>query len=294
MPWEKCEVVWGNTSKHLPWSSIQAGSQTTYAHTRANYATGMDLKRKLQEIAAKDLGGRPEDYDVGNERVFRRGNSGRGLTFAKAAERAIQLGGPYDGSELPKEINAMTRASATALKGMGLMGVARDNLPRDGSTYSFVAAFAEVEVDVETGVYRVVEMLEVADVGTVLHPHSLSGQLLGGGIQGMGGVISQKMVVDPHYGALLSKRLHFNKPPTILDIPERAAWDAVGLPDPTNPVGAKGIGEPSSVAGGGVLLCALADAIGHDVIRRTPVTPDMIAASLAAGQPAYEPLTAFI
>ena len=49
-PWENCEVVWGNTSKGLPWSSIQAGSQTTYAHTRANYATGM----RPQEEAAGD------------------------------------------------------------------------------------------------------------------------------------------------------------------------------------------------------------------------------------------------
>ena len=57
VPWENCEVVWGNTSKGLPWSSIQAGSQTTYAHTRANYATGMDLKKKLTEVAAKTKGG---------------------------------------------------------------------------------------------------------------------------------------------------------------------------------------------------------------------------------------------
>ena len=46
-------MIWGNTSKGLPWSSIQAGSQTTYAHTRANYATGMDLKKKLTGVAAK-------------------------------------------------------------------------------------------------------------------------------------------------------------------------------------------------------------------------------------------------
>ena len=53
LPVGPIEVVWGNTSKGLPWSSIQAGSQTTYAHTRANYATGMDFKKKLTEIAAK-------------------------------------------------------------------------------------------------------------------------------------------------------------------------------------------------------------------------------------------------
>ena len=59
----------------------------------------MDAKRKLQEIAAKDLGGSPDDYELGNERVYRRGNPGGGLTYAQAAKRAIALGGKYDGHE---------------------------------------------------------------------------------------------------------------------------------------------------------------------------------------------------
>ena len=293
-PWDNCVVTWGNTSLHVPWSTVQAGSQTTYAHTRANYAAAMDAKRKLQEIAARDLGGSPDDYDVGNERVFRRGNPGGGLTFAQAAQRAIELGGKYNGHELPKEINGLTRASAAALAGLGLMGVARDNLPRDGFTYSFVAGFAEVEVDVETGDYRLVDYLGVADVGTVMHPHSLGGQIHGGAVQGFGHVRSQRLAYDRQYGASLAKRLHHNKPPTILDNPLEMGWEAVGLPDPTNPIGAKGIGEPAVGAGAAALLCALADAVGHDVIRRTPVPPDFIMTGVAAGRPAHDRLSAFI
>ncbi len=293
-PWEQSEVVWGNTSKGLPWSSIQAGSQTTYAHTRANYATGMDFKKKLTEIAAKDFGGSPASYDTNDRGVIRKGG-GVVLTWAKAAERAIALGGIYDGTETPKEINAMTRAAAAAHKGRGLMGVARDNLPRDGQTYGFMAAFAEVEVDVETGVWTILDFVGVADVGTVIHPHSLGGQILGGGIQGISHVRSQKLVYDPHYGNALATRMHHNKPPTILDIPQKSQWAAVGLPDPTNPIGAKGIGEPSTVASAGAVLNALADAVGDDIIRRTPVQPEMIMATLANNrQIAYERLTAFI
>ena len=63
----------------------------------------------------------------------------------------------------------------TALTGQGLMGVAKDKYPRDGTTLSFVAAFAEIEADVETGVYRILDYLCVADVGTVIHPASLGG-----------------------------------------------------------------------------------------------------------------------
>ena len=293
MPWENCEVVWGNTSKGLPWSSIQAGSQTTYAHTRANYATGQDLKKKLQEVAAKTKGGSPESYDTGPQGVIRKGG-GLVMSWKQAAEAAIKLGGIYDGSETPKEINAMTRAAAAAHKGRGLMGVARDNLPRDGQTYGFMSAFAEVEVDLETGVWTIEDFVGVADVGTVIHPHSLSGQILGGGIQGIGHVRSQKLVYDPHYGAGLATRMHHNKPPTILDIPKNSQWAAVELPDPTNPVGAKGIGEPSTVAAAGAVLSALADAVGDDIIRRTPVQPEQILTALAKTGKMPNPLQAFI
>ena len=94
------------------------------------------------------------------------------------------------------------------------MGVARDNYPRVGATYSFVAGFAEVEVDVETGHYRILDFLAVADVGTVLHPRGLAGQLHGGAVQGFGHVRSQRLVYDTHYGTALATRMYNNKPPT--------------------------------------------------------------------------------
>jgi CO/xanthine dehydrogenase Mo-binding subunit len=166
MPWEKCDITWGDTSRNLPWSCVSGGSQTIHAMTRAAHATATDAIKKLQQIAAKDLGGRPEDYVVANERVARRGG-GAGMTLAKAAQRAIELGGIYDGHEVPNEINAFTKRSAAALAGQGLMGVAKDAYPRDGTSISFVAAFAEVEADVETGVYRILDYLCVAAVGTV-------------------------------------------------------------------------------------------------------------------------------
>src|SRR5437879_9649494 len=101
--WEKCEITWGNSAKHLPWACPSGGSQTTHAMTRAAHAVAMDATKKLQQIAAKDLGGKPEDYVVANERVFRRGG-GPGMNLAQAAKRAIQLGGTYDGDEVQQDI----------------------------------------------------------------------------------------------------------------------------------------------------------------------------------------------
>lgn len=216
------------------------------------------------------------------------------MAFARAAERAIALGARFDGHELPSDINEMTKSSAKALAGLGLMGVARDNYGRDGVTYSFVAGFAEVEVDVETGQYQLLDYLAVADVGTVIHPRSLGGQLHGGAVQGFGHARSQKMAYDRHYGVSLATRMHHNKPPTILDVPLQMQWDALGLPDPQTPVGAKGIGEAAVGAGAAALLCALADAIGDDYLRRTPVQPEMILTAVLTGRRTHDPFAAYI
>ncbi len=293
VPWDKCEITWGSTARNLPWSCPSGGSQTTHAHTRAAYVTAMDARDKLRQIAAKDLGGKPEDYEVANERVARRGG-GAGMSLAQAAKRAIELGGIYDGHELPKGINKMTVTSAQALAGQGLLGVARDTMPRDGQTHSYVAGFAEVEVDLETGKYQILDYLAVADVGTIIHPRALGGQVLGRSMLGIGHAIGQKWVYDQHYGLPLAKRFHYNKPPTILDAPMKMQWAALDIPDPETPIGARGIGEPPVGAGCMAIVNALTDALGDEVIRRAPVNLDTILASLELGRPAGEGLTAHI
>jgi CO/xanthine dehydrogenase Mo-binding subunit len=291
VPWEKVDITWGNTSRHLPWTCISGGSQTTHAMTRAAHAAASDAIAKLQAIAAITLGGKPEQYHVSGERVS---GGGRSMTLAEAARRAIELGDIYDGHKLPDDITKFTKDSASALAGQGLMGVARDKYPHDGQTHSFVAGFAEVEVDVETGKYHVLDFLAVGDVGTVLHPRSLGGQLLGRSMLGIGHTLSQKDVYDQHYGVPLATRFYQNRPPTILDAPQKMSWDAVNIPDPETPVGAKGIGEPPVAAGACAVLNALSAALGDEVFRRAPVTLDLILTSLEAGRPMGEALTAHI
>jgi CO/xanthine dehydrogenase Mo-binding subunit len=294
MPWDRVVVNWGNTSKNLPWSCMSVGSQTTHAMTRANLAGATDARLKLQEIAAKDLGGSPADYTLGGERVYRRANPSAGMTYAQAAKRAIELGGKYDGHELPADIHPFTKGSAAAMAGAGLMGVAKDTYPRDGDTYSFVIGFAEVEVDVETGRIRVIDYLAVADVGTVVNPRSLHGQILGGINLGIGHALQQKWVYDAQYGVPLAKRFHQNKPLTILDIPAEMHTAALDIPDPETPVGARGVGEPPVGAGFGSVLNAIADAIGEEAFRRAPVTADIVITSLEHGKRLHEPLAAHI
>ncbi|HEY7290646.1 MAG TPA: xanthine dehydrogenase family protein molybdopterin-binding subunit [Vicinamibacterales bacterium] len=294
MPWDKVVVNWGSTAKNVPWSCLSVGSQTTHAMTRANLAGATDARLKLQRLAAHDLGGAPEDYTLGNERVFRRSDPSRGMSYAQAAKRAVELGGAFDGHELPEDIHPVTKASAAALAGRGLMGVAKDTYPRDGDTYSFVVGFAEVEVDVETGKTTLVDYLAVADVGSVINPRSLHGQILGGINLGIGHALQQKWVYDQHYGVPLAKRFHHNKPLTILDIPATMNTLALEMPDPETPTGARGVGEPPVGAGFGSVLNAIANAVGEDIFRRAPVMADIVLTSLEHGMRQHEPLTSHL
>jgi CO/xanthine dehydrogenase Mo-binding subunit len=291
-PWELCDVVFGNTGKNLPWTSISAGSQTAHAMTRAAHAAATDAIKKLQEVAAKAHGGSPDAYKVAGGKVTGPGGT---MTFAQAAQKAIEYGGKYDGHELPEDINNFTKTSAKNLVGLGLMAVAKDAYPRDGQSQSYVAGFAEVEVDTETGVVKVIDYLAVGDVGTVVNPRSLKGQLFGGSMLGLGHAKTQRWAYDQEYGVALARRFYQNKPPTILDAPLNYNGMGLDIPDPETPTGVRGVGEPPVGAAYGAIMNAIADAVGDEIFRRSPVSADIILNALEnGGKRTHEPLTAHI
>src|SRR5690606_4134921 len=139
--WENCVVERGDSRHHLPWNLGQFGSNTSFTMTRTNYVAAMDALQKLLEIAAVTLGGTPDQYDIGEERVFLRSDPSRFLTYAAAAQRAIELGGRFSGQVPPEGINAMTTASVLGLAGTGLIGVARDPFQRAGTVPALAAGF---------------------------------------------------------------------------------------------------------------------------------------------------------
>jgi len=280
LDWDDVVVVWGDTSKHLPFSTVQAGSQTAHAHTRANHAAGEAMVGLLQELAASELGGSPQDYRVADGRVFRAGNRAAGLSFAQAAQRAIARGGKFSGGEIPEDLNDVTKGAVAGLAGEGLIAAAKDNYGQPGAVFTWVATFAQVELDVETGEVEIVDLASATDCGTVIHPRSLAAQTNGGVFQGIGMAKSQRWVFDPKWGIPFTKRFYTARPPGILDVPLSPRFAAVNEPDPHTPVGAKGIGEPPVGAGEAAYACAVADAMGGLCLCRTPLTSDMILAEL--------------
>jgi len=288
--WENCVIEHGSSQRHVPWNLGQFGSNTSFTMSRTNFAAATDAVRKLKEIAAMDLGGSPNDYDVANETVFARNNPSRRLSYAAAARRAIALGGRFSGEELPDDINTMTAASARALAGTGLIGVAKDNLERNGTVPALAAGFVQIELDVETGKVEILDYLGVADCGTVLHPQSLATQIKGGAVMGFGMACLERHIYDTRYGLPGTVGLYQAKPASYLDAPLHMQWDAVDKPDPQNPVGAKGVGEPVEGCATAALLCAISDALGGHFFNRTPIVPDMIINAASGQAPSHTPL----
>ncbi|MDA1290568.1 MAG: molybdopterin-dependent oxidoreductase, partial [Proteobacteria bacterium] len=281
IPWERCEIVHGRSDKHLPHSSGQGGSNTIFTHTRTNWVAAQDAITKLKEIAANDLGGSANDYVIGDERVYQSSDSSIGLTYAQAAQRAMELGGKYSGQEFPDDINPLTQLAVQGLAGSGLIGVAKDNIPGQGQPPGVVVGFCEIEMDKDTGKFEILDYTAIADCGTVVHPKNFDNAMRGGAVWGVGMTALERHVYDPQNGLPANTGLYQNKPPTYLDVNLNTKMGAVNIPDPQNPTGGRGIGEPTQGASAAALASAISDALDGHLFNSTPTTPDMIVNHLA-------------
>ncbi len=288
--WDDCEIHRGNSENNLPWNSYQAGSVSTFAHTRTNYVAAMDALRKMKAIAADTMGGEPDDYEIDGKRIFRSDNAAQGMSYGAIAARAIQLGGEYSGQTYPDDINAITKRSVENLAGTGLVGVAKDNLPQEGVIPGLACAFVEIELDLETGKYEILDYVGIAECGTVLFPQGLDQQMKGGAVWGMGMAALERHVYDPQNGLPANIGYHQCGIPSYLDVPSVTRTSAVDLPDPQNPFGARGIGEPAMGCSVAALTSAISDALDGHIFGRTPVSPDMVVNHVTGRDQSFLPL----
>lgn len=280
MDWENCEIVRGNSDLHLPYSTYQAGSNTMFTEVRTNYVAGMDALRKLKEIAAADLGGAADDYDIDGTRVFLASNPDQSMTYAQAAQRAVELGGEYSGQEFPDDLNDVTKRSVQGLAGTGLIGVAKDSR-HQGTVPSMTIGFMEIELDLDTGKYQIKDYTCVADCGTIIHPLGFRQSMNGGGVWGVGLSGYERHVYDPQNGLPANVGLYQAKIPTYLDVPLVTNSAPLNIPDPQSPMGSRGVGEPSQGCAAAALSSAISDAMGGHLFNRAPVTADMIVNQVA-------------
>jgi CO/xanthine dehydrogenase Mo-binding subunit len=138
--------------------------------------------------------------------------------------------------------------------------------------YAFAAHRATVDVDVELGLVRVVEIVTAQDVGKAVNPQAVVGQIHGGTAQGLGLALMEEIqLVD---GKLRNPSFTDYLIPTILDMPPMTVH-VLELADPHSPYGLRGVGEPPTISSTPALVAAIRAATGKPLVR-VPVRPEHI------------------
>ena len=149
-----------------------------------------------------------------------------------------------------------------------------EDLDADGqgnchTAFAFVAHRAVVDVDVDLGLVRVVQIATAQDVGRALNPLSVLGQIEGGIAQGVGLAVMEEIVQTD--GRVRNASFTDYLLPTMLDMPAVLAT-LIEIPEPRSPLGAKGVGEPPCISSTPAVLAAIRAATGRD-LSRVPVRP---------------------
>jgi xanthine dehydrogenase D subunit len=211
----------------------------------------------------------------------------RELLFDRVAEQwgidSIRL--LIDGVDIVDSLDASRRMSvAEATAGIALDETVEfrhrptEHLDENGqgnchTAFAFVAHRAVVDVDVELGLVKVVQIATAQDVGVALNPLSVLGQIEGGIAQGVGLAVMEEIILEG--GRVRNASFTDYLLPTMLDMPDVVAT-LVEEPDPHAPLGAKGVGEPPCISSTPAVVNAICNAIGRD-LDRTPVRPFDIA-----------------
>lgn len=141
------------------------------------------------------------------------------------------------------------------------------------TAFAFVAHRAVVDVDVELGLVKVIQIATAQDVGRALNPLSVLGQIEGGIAQGVGLAVMEEIIQTE--GRVRNANFTDYLLPTMLDMPD-VVVSLIEEPDPMAPLGAKGVGEPPTISSTPAVVAAIRDAIGKDLLR-VPVRPSDIA-----------------
>jgi CO/xanthine dehydrogenase Mo-binding subunit len=140
-------------------------------------------------------------------------------------------------------------------------------------SFAFAAHRAVVDVDPELGLVRVVDMTTAQDVGRVLNPLQVVGQIEGGTLQGVGLAVMEEMKLSG--GRVLNPTFTDYLIPTALDAPDVRIAALIEEPEPGAPFGAKGVGEPPTLSSTPAVAAAIRAATGRE-LPRVPIRPEDI------------------
>ena len=243
-------AVIGDTER-LPYTGNSWGSMTTPSVGPAVRMAAEEAKARLLEAAAQMLDAPVESLSTNDSQVLL--DSVVALSFSDLCRKLGNVHIVGHGSRGPNPELAIVTVGAQ---------------------------FAEVEVDAETGVVRVLRVVAVHDAGRIINPALAESQLHGGIIQGIGYALFEERHIDRARGVTLNANLHDYKIPTMADVPAIDASFLDGADPAANHIGARGIAEPPIIPTAPAIAAAVADAIGVEVCE-IPLTPWRVLTALA-------------
>lgn len=253
-----------------PYNWKTAGSRSTYMTGRAVAVATEDMRKKMFDHASEMLECATADLELRPGGSIGIKGVPKAVGFKEIAMRSMYgTGGPIAGA------NAFVfDGPRFDPKRASIHQLAFSNL----GVYTFGAHCVEVDVDQATGQVEVRRAWCAHDAGRAINPVSCEGQVQGGFVQGMGYALTEAMKWNEE-GWLTTVTLADYKIPGMLDTPPEIHAIILEDPDPTHPVGAKGIGEPSLVGAAPAIANAICNATGAR-LRVLPMTPERVLEAL--------------
>ena len=255
IPLADIEVVHGDTAQiAMGWGTY--GSRTTAVGGTAILLAARKVREKASKLAAHLLEAAPEDI------VF---DAGR-----------FHVAGSPDKAKTIQEIALMANLAWNMPEGMQPGLEESYFFDPTNFTFPFGAHVCVVEVDGETGEIEILRYVAVDDVGNVINPMIVDGQVHGGVAQGIGQALYERAIYDEN-GQLLSGSMMDYTVPNATQIPFIETARTV-TPSPSNPMGLKGVGETGTIAATQAVVNAVVDALAPLGIRQMemPMTPERV------------------
>lgn len=260
----------------LPQAPEAGGSGLTAALGSAVHNTCVALVQQFLALVSDDpdsplRGCAIEAVVASDGRLARVGDESRGESYAEILQRHGLDELTADGGSAPPRAATGVLVGSLVVSQLGRLG--RKLIDASHATVpagAFGARFAEVRVDPELGVLRISRIVSVTDGGRIVNEKLARSQVIGGTVGGIGMAVSEETVTDPGSGRVANATLGDYLVAVNADVPDiDVAF--VGEPDPSNPIGVKGIGEVGIMG----VPAAIANAVYHATgrrIRSLPIT----------------------
>ena len=250
-----------------PWDVGVHASRTTFIAGNAAVKAAQDAKRQIMEAAAEMTGAPVESLDLKNGQVYLIDDPSKTLPVGKVIRaRHFREHGDFI-------IGKFFYDPPTHMQDKHWDG----NI---SAAYGFGTQSAEVEIDLETGQVKVLKIVAAHDVGRVINPMTLEGQIDGGIAQGIGYGLYETIQLEK--GRVQNPNFADYKILTAADMPEIEPV-LIETIDPEGPFGAKGVGEMPMVPTAAAIANAIYDAVGVRM-RSLPITPEKILKALKVKQ----------